>query len=101
MKYVSKKFLSDGAYESGSVCIYVTSPREGKEFRSYTTVDAQVKIGDCSKFAELDFSLSKDGDLEKRLNKLDVLIDELTNMKQHLQDQWKYVKENRPEKDDD
>lgn len=101
MKYVSKKFLSDGAYEDGSVCIYVTSPRDVSKMKSWSDVEAQIKIGDCSKFVELNFSIGKDCDLEKRLAKLDVLIKEIYTMKQHLVDQWAYVRENRPAEGED
>lgn len=99
MRYVSKKFLNQSAYETGSIVVYVETPENAEGMRGYSGVESEVKISDCNKFITLDMSVNKDSDLENRLGKINVMISELTDLKDHLIEQWKYIKDNRPGED--
>lgn len=96
MRYVSKKFLNDSVYETGSIVVTVQSPKTPDQIKSYDGVESTVTLRDCNSTIHLDFQVSSDEGLQNRLSKLDVLIDELLNAKNELMLQWEYVSKHRP-----
>lgn len=80
VRKTSKKFLSDTPYEYGSVCWEVLVDPEDR----YDLIQADVRITDCSENIILQFSSQKEKHLDKRIQKLDNLIDSLKEMRKVL-----------------
>ena len=96
MRYVSKKFLSPCAYESGSIIAFVETPLV-KDIHDYTIRNPQISAsltlracyGEPIKF-EFDVSKSEGGGdtLQKRLDKIDMLLDEITKFRSQVENGW-------------
>lgn len=80
VRKTSKKFLSDTPYEYGSVCWEVFVDPEDR----YDLIQADIRITDCSENIILQFSSQKEKHLDKRIQKLDNLIDSLKEMRKVL-----------------
>lgn len=77
VRKTSKKFLSDTPYEYGSVCWEVcVDPKD-----RYDLIQADIRITDCNENISLQFSSQKEKHLDKRIQKLDNLIDSLKEMR--------------------
>lgn len=80
IRKTSKKFLSDTPYEYGSVCWEVCVDPEDR----YDLLQANIRIADCNENIRLQFSSQKEKHLDKRIQKLDNLIDSLKEMRKVL-----------------
>lgn len=93
MRYVRKEFLSQSADESGSVVVQIETPRQ-KDITEYHVRDgsgwlrAGIKISDCYKQVELDFDCHNQKSYEKRILKLDKLLEEVQAMRSQYQEAW-------------
>lgn len=76
----SKRFLSDTPCEYGSVCWEVSADPEDR----YDLIDSNLRIADCGKSIDLGFSTRKEEHLDKRIQKLDTLIESLQEMREAL-----------------
>jgi hypothetical protein len=91
MKFVNKEFLNDSVNETGFIIVKGKSDRQedlSEHSAENLYMEAEVQISDCSKKIYLDFSVTKDSDLVKRLAKLDVLINNLVELRTHLPVLW-------------
>ena len=92
MRLTRKQFLSGSPDETGFIIITASSPRlkDMEESSYYITsgVDAEVQLGDCSSKIYLNFNFNKEADLQKRLDKLSVLINNLQELKDTLPILW-------------
>lgn len=89
MRYVSKRFFTKHAHETGNIVVTVETPMVGEIYayqirKGADMMTASVKISDCHDSAVIDFDCRKKGDFEKRLQKLDKWIDELQKMRHHM-----------------
>lgn len=82
MKKRDKRFLNDNHEEFGSVSWRVTTEGDGGLFNR--SVLAELRIADCYKVVSLDFDCDKASHIDKRLSKLDSLIDSLQDMREAL-----------------
>jgi hypothetical protein len=99
MRLTTKQFLSNSPDETGFIVITASSPRvedmEGSSwYRDNTAVESQVQIGDCSQKVYLNFDVNSKENLKKRLDKLDVLINNLTELRENLPILWEDAKVN-------
>ena len=93
MRLTRKQFLSDSPDETGFIVITAqTSRKEDFEEDEWSlknpNVSAEVQLGDCTKKIYLDFCVYKDSDVQKRIDKLDVLINNLQELKEKLPSFW-------------
>jgi hypothetical protein len=114
MRHTRKQFLSDSPDETGFIVIIASSPRvedmeDSSWYRDNTTVESQVQIGDCSQKVYLNFDVNSTENLKKRIDKLDVLINNLQELKEKLPLLWDdavknteaYKETNNKEKEDE
>lgn len=93
MRYVSKEFLSKSADESGSIVCQIETPRQ-KDINSHHVLNgasyiwAKIKINDCSKAVTLDFDCHDQKSYEKRIEKLDKLLEEVQTMRKQYEEMW-------------
>lgn len=92
MRYSTKNFLSDSPDESGSIICKITSPR-ASELRQYTVdqggyLTASVRLADCADHIFLDFNAEGPKAYEKRVMKLDKLIEDLQAMRHQYVAMW-------------
>lgn len=80
IRKTSKKFLSDTPYEYGSVCWEVFVDPDDR----YDLIQADIRIADCNEKIILGLSSQKENHLDKRIQKLDKLIDSLKEMRKVL-----------------
>lgn len=78
----NKTFLNDSHEDSGSICWYVRTDHKDYLDREVT---AEVKITDCSKVICLDFDCQEKRHIDKRIAKVDTLINELTKFRDALE----------------
>ena len=82
MRYVSKEFLSPSAHESGSiVCTVETSkPDQISNYRANQGggIDASIRLADCSEHVIIDFNATGKKAFDKRLKKIDKMLEEIT-----------------------
>lgn len=79
---INKKVYLDPEHvtETGSICWSIDDTYCSHKF----SIDASIKIYDCSRSITLDFDCYTEGELSNRLKKLEVLISELTEMRELL-----------------
>ena len=77
-KYYSRKFLNSNK-EGGVAAIECIVEKYGHSYGAW----AEVKISDCNRQISLDFSYETDK-FEARLAKIDLLVEELTKVKEQL-----------------
>lgn len=97
MKYVTKQFLNDSEDESGFIVCTATSEKYDDLSRyhaEHPSASVQVQIGDCSKKVYLDFSIYDDTDVQERITKLNVLINALEALREHIPIVWEQSKKN-------
>lgn len=80
MRLTRKQFLSDSPR--------VEDMEDSSWYRDNTSVESQVQIGDCSQKVYLNFDVNSTENLKKRLDKLDVLINNLQELKEKLPLLW-------------
>lgn len=97
MRYISKNFLSPCAGETGSIVVEVTTPRvkdlyvygSGAEAKIHPDLDATLSFRACyGEPVKLDFNVSNQKDFEKRIAKLDLIVDELSKMRGQMTEMW-------------
>ena len=76
-----KKFLSD-SHEEGGTIIWDGQVRNNGEYRQLFT--GQIRITDCTKAVYLDFTCTNTKDIQARLDKVDVLLEEINKFKSVL-----------------
>lgn len=96
MQYCQKIFLSDHYDESGTMVVKAASDRQ-EDLSRYgaesPSVEASVQFRDCyNEPISLDFRVTSDRRLEKRLAKLDVMIFQLQQLKEQLPVFWEDAK---------
>ena len=81
MRYVDKRFLSNCYGETGHIVVQFQTPRvkDILEHNYWTDVDGGIEISDCSKTINLDFTFNDKDSMEKRIAKIDILIEVLQN----------------------
>lgn len=93
MRYVSKEFLSNCAHESGSiVCTIETAkPEDISSYRAKqgSNIDADIRIADCSEHVILDFNAVGQKAFDKRIAKLDKMLEEITLFREQYIACWK------------
>ena len=77
----NKTFLSQSHQETGNIAWYVSTDRGDQDFFS-ELVSSDLKISDCSGSISLDFSCEKPSHIDKRIDKIDTIIQELQSMKE-------------------
>lgn len=84
MRYVDKQFLSDSYGETGHIVVQFSSPllEEYREGNYNRYVDGDISIADCSKTICLDFTFRDEKEMEKRLKKIDKMIEVLQHARQ-------------------
>jgi len=103
MRYISKQFLSPCAHETGSIVVQIETPLV-KDLHAYNynwqgtsigevtikpDLDANVWFRAChGEPVKLDFDASSDKDFDKRIAKLDVMINELSKMRGQMNEMW-------------
>ena len=94
MRYLDKQFLSDSYGESGHIVVQFSSPllEEYREGNYNRYVNADISIADCSKTICLDFTFSDEKAMEKRLKKIDKMIEVLQNARKALPELWEDLK---------
>lgn len=81
MKEREKQFLNDSHEEFGYVSWRVSVDKMG---HNYYPVNSSLHIADCSDKITLDFDCRDTKSIDKRIAKLDVLIDSLLRMRTTL-----------------
>lgn len=93
MRYVSKEFLSPSAHESGSiVCTAETSkPDQISSYRAGQggSIDGSIRIADCSEHVIIDFQATGQRAFEKRVKKIDKMLEEITLFREYYIACWK------------
>lgn len=87
MILVQKQFLNNSEDETGYIIVKASSPKYediNNYHAAHPELTAEVQIADCSKKIYLDFSCYKDSDVRKRLDKIDVLINNLLDLRHEL-----------------
>lgn len=86
MRYVDKQFLSQCYGESGSIVVQFSSPTldDYSEGNYNRYVDGDIAISDCSKTINLDFTFSDENSMNKRIAKLDKMIEILQNARENI-----------------
>lgn len=74
-KYHTRKFLNKSR---GIACIEIDASYEPWNF------NCDVTITDCNRRIDLDFSMWEPKNVKEKLDKLDLLINELTNLRTYL-----------------
>lgn len=102
MRYINKQFLSDDYHESGSIVVKCETPKDIKADKNELDaiidegdiyVDASVQIRDCyNEPISLDFSFSDEGGYEKRMKKMQLMLDILGEFKEQLSIHWEDIK---------
>lgn len=80
MRRSNKRFLTTNPSESGAIIWYVRKEEDSR----FEVMDASVVIKDCHETVNLDFSVEDWNKLQKRIDKLDVLIEELQKMREAM-----------------
>ncbi|QYW06574.1 hypothetical protein uav_043 [Pseudomonas phage UAVern] len=93
MRYVRKEFLSPAADEAGSIICQIETPLQKDISLHYTTqgwawMRGTVKVSDCSKTVHLDFDCHDQSSYEKRIAKLDKLLEEVQAMRNQYEAAW-------------
>lgn len=97
MRYISKNFLSPCAGETGSVVVEVTTPRvkdlylygSGKDAIINPDMEGTLTFRACyGEPVKLDFNCCSQKDFEKRISKLDLIIEEVTKMRGQMTEMW-------------
>lgn len=94
MRYCSKQFLSTSPHESGSIITSVETPLvkdlykySDSDYKPYLT--AGVTFRAChGEPVNLDFDASSQKSFDKRLEKITLMIDELTKMRGQMTEMW-------------
>ena len=81
----NKTVLSESHLETGNIAWYVSTNGSDYSFLS-ELINSELKIYDCSGSVTLDFSCEKPSHIDKRIEKIDVLIKELESMKEAFVD---------------
>ena len=76
----NKVFLNDLPDETGSICWNIQKDGDGIGFFS----DGELKLYDCSRSVTIDFCCYNESDLEGRITKANILITEITKMRDAL-----------------
>lgn len=93
MRYVSKEFLSPSAHESGSiVCTAETAKPD--HISSYLagqggSIDASIRLADCSEHVIIDFNATGQKAFDKRVKKIDKMLEEITLFREQYIACWK------------
>lgn len=93
MRYVRKEFLSPSADETGNIVCQIETPRQ-KDISEYHTKDGcawmrgTIKMSDCSKTVHLDFDCHDQKSYEKRIAKLDKIVEEVQAMRHQYEAAW-------------
>jgi hypothetical protein len=77
----NKVFLNDLPDETGSVCWSITKDSDGIGF---FFSEGELKLYDCSRSVTIDFSCFYESDIDSRITKANVLLDEITKMRAAL-----------------
>lgn len=88
MLYGDKKFLNDDPREMGSIAFNIESPKLGDKINKYDEVDVCLQMQDCSRRINIDLSFKTEKGLDKRLAKLDVIIETLTKGRIAMEEAW-------------
>ncbi|WKV20509.1 hypothetical protein 16Q_116 [Pseudomonas phage 16Q] len=93
MRYVSKQFLSPAAHETGSIVCTVETPRikDMSDWGSGAKPSLHASVGFRACYGEpvsLEFNCESQRAFEKRQDKLNLMIDELTKMRDQMTEMW-------------
>lgn len=93
MRYVRKEFLSPAADESGSIICQIETPLQKDISEHYTKqgwawMRGTIKMSDCSKTVHLDFDCHDQTSYEKRIAKLDKILEEVQAMRNQYEAAW-------------
>lgn len=93
MRYVRKEFLSPSADESGSIICQIETPQQKDISEHYTKqgcawMRGTIKMSDCSKTVHLDFDCHDQRSYEKRIAKLDKILEEVQAMRNQYKEAW-------------
>ncbi|WCO82042.1 hypothetical protein vBPpSSYP_60 [Pseudomonas phage vB_PpS_SYP] len=85
MRYTRKEFLTPDPHETGSIVVQLSTDRM-KDMRSWNikggaSIYGSIKLSDCSQHIILDFDAQGERAHEKRLKKLEKLIEEIQAMR--------------------
>jgi len=95
MRYVSKRFLSDAAHETGSMISMIETPLikdmyawgDGENVKPNLT--AELAFRACyGEPVKLEFSAHDIKSFHKRIEKLDLMINELNKMRDQMTEMW-------------
>lgn len=111
MRYLSKQWLSPAHNESGSIILKASTYPIEDVWRSYAekpSIDAEIVIRAChGEPLTLDFDVRDEEALQKRKDKIDLMIRELMLFRRNLDVLWADVKaaseqwlQENPENDD-
>lgn len=93
MIYCSKKWLSARSDETGSMVCKAESPRVSDMYSDTPSVDASVAFRSCyGEPCSLDFNIQSDKGLQRRIEKVDIMINELVEFKAQLPLMWEDAK---------
>lgn len=92
MRYTTKDFLTPDPHESGSVICTIETALT-KNIREWTIskggeIGAQLRISDCSGNIYLEFGACGQNEYDKRLKKLDTLIEKIQAMRNQYEEMW-------------
>lgn len=88
MLYGDKKFLNDDPREMGSIAFNIESPKLGDKITKYDAVGVYLQMQDCSNRIDIDLSFKTEKGLDKRLAKLDVIIETLSKGRIAMEEAW-------------
>lgn len=86
MRYVDKQFLSPCYGESGNIVVSISSPTvellKEEKWNNYVNMD--ISISDCSKTISLDFDFTDREQFDKRIAKIDKMMEVLLNARRAM-----------------
>ena len=92
MRYVDKQFLTQGPHEGGSVFCFIETPLV-KNIDNWTlekggNIHGSIQIRDCHNQIELDFGAGRQSEYEKRVEKIDHMIEMLSAFRKQYVEMW-------------
>jgi hypothetical protein len=83
MKYRNKTFLNDSHEETGFIVWHV-NPYNSFFYGDKNSYEASILIGDCSNTINLCFDFKNKSELEKRIQKVQVIKDQIIQFEEAL-----------------
>lgn len=93
MRHIDKRFLSESIGETGAMVCTIETPL-AKDISDWTIregghISGSIQVRDCNgRPVHLDFDSTGQKTFEKRIAKLDLMVDMLTRMRKQYEEMW-------------